>query len=169
MLLSWGMSRKRQAEPLTEQLSLWKPASTAMLSNWTLFKVFREAGLPGGLFRMCVFVLVLGSRDTKQTTHSVQPQQQGCFRQELMNSERTGHRSLDGVRSYKRTSQEQRQALSDIVNLTTPQPKKQKMMSPHNPEAATCSQNTQQMGLAPAQISLQSCNNITFNINYGSV
>ena len=83
--------------------------------------------------------------------------------------ERTGHRSLDGVRSYKRTSPEQRQALSDIVNLTTPQPKKQKMMSPHNPEAATCSQNTQQMGLAPAQISLQSCNNITFNITYGSV
>ena len=30
--------------------------------------------------------------------------------------ERTGHRSLTGVRSYKRTSDEQREALSDILN-----------------------------------------------------
>ena len=30
--------------------------------------------------------------------------------------ERTGHRSLDGVRSYKRTSASQREALSDILN-----------------------------------------------------
>ena len=30
--------------------------------------------------------------------------------------ERTGHRSLEGVRSYKRTSEQQRQALSDILN-----------------------------------------------------
>ena len=34
---------------LMGNVALWKPASTAMLSNWTLFKVFREAGLPGGL------------------------------------------------------------------------------------------------------------------------
>ena len=30
--------------------------------------------------------------------------------------ERTGHRSLEGVRSYKRTSDAQREALSDILN-----------------------------------------------------
>ena len=30
--------------------------------------------------------------------------------------ERTGHRSLEGVRSYKRTSDTQREALSDILN-----------------------------------------------------
>ena len=30
--------------------------------------------------------------------------------------ERTGHRSLEGVRSYKRTSDQQREALSDILN-----------------------------------------------------
>ena len=32
--------------------------------------------------------------------------------------ERTGHRSLTGVRSYKQTSDEQRVALSDIMNCT---------------------------------------------------
>ena len=31
--------------------------------------------------------------------------------------ERTGHRSLEGVRSYKRTSNQQREALSDVLNL----------------------------------------------------
>ena len=32
--------------------------------------------------------------------------------------ERTGHRSLDGVRSYKRTSAKQQEYLSDILGLT---------------------------------------------------
>ena len=31
--------------------------------------------------------------------------------------ERTGHRSLDGVRNYKRTSDQQRQVLSDVLNM----------------------------------------------------
>ena len=35
---------------------------------------------------------------------------------EQMVMERTGHRSLEGVRSYKRTSDKQREALSDILN-----------------------------------------------------
>lgn len=38
--------------------------------------------------------------------------------------ERTGHRSIEGVRSYKRTSDEQREALSDLLNrqMTVPGP-----------------------------------------------
>ena len=40
--------------------------------------------------------------------------QSGVEEQQIM--ERTGHRSLEGVRSYKRTSDEQREALSDILN-----------------------------------------------------
>ncbi len=32
--------------------------------------------------------------------------------------ERTGHRSIEGVRSYKRTSMEQREAVSDILSNT---------------------------------------------------
>lgn len=33
--------------------------------------------------------------------------------------ERTGHQSLDGVRSYKRTSTDQQESMSDILNGTT--------------------------------------------------
>ena len=35
------------------QVSVWKPSNTAVLSNWTIFKIFREAGLPDGV---CNFV-----------------------------------------------------------------------------------------------------------------
>ena len=34
--------------------------------------------------------------------------------------ERTGHRSIEGVRSYKRTSETQREVLSDILNRKVP-------------------------------------------------
>jgi len=79
--------------------------------------------------------------------------------------ERTGHRSLDGVRSYKQTSKEQLEVVSDIVNLSAPEPKKQKTLNPHTVPYS----HAQQMGVAPAQISLQNCSNITFNITYGQV
>ena len=136
---------------------------------WFAAKPLGHNPLDSMVKEMCKAAGITGykTNHSLRTTTATRLFQAGVDEQLIM--ERTGHRSLDGVRSYKRTSQEQRQALSDIVNLTTPQPKKLKMMSPHNPEAATCSQNTQQMGLAPAQISLQSCNNITFNITYGSV
>jgi len=32
---------------------VWKPASTAVLSNWALFNVLREAGLPDGVINFC--------------------------------------------------------------------------------------------------------------------
>lgn len=38
---------------LMGNVSVWKPSNTAVLSNWTIFKVFREAGLPDGV---CNFV-----------------------------------------------------------------------------------------------------------------
>lgn len=30
-------------------MTVWKPSDTAMLSNWTVFRVLREAGLPPGV------------------------------------------------------------------------------------------------------------------------
>ncbi len=34
---------------LTGNCVIWKPSDTAMLSNWTIFKIMREAGLPPGV------------------------------------------------------------------------------------------------------------------------
>ena len=43
--------------------------------------------------------------------------QSGCVEQEI--NERTGHRSLEAVRSYKRSSNKQLQQVSDILNNVT--------------------------------------------------
>jgi len=39
------------APALMGNVVLWKPASTAILSNWVVFKVLREAGLPDGVIQ----------------------------------------------------------------------------------------------------------------------
>ena len=48
--------------------------------------------------------------------------------------ERTGHRSIEGVRSYKRTSAEQRMALSDILNWSRKVPRMESKMESAAPE-----------------------------------
>ena len=46
--------------------------------------------------------------------------QAGVDEQHIM--EKTGHHSLEGIRSYKRTSSEQQEAVSDILALTKKKP-----------------------------------------------
>ena len=91
--------------------------------------------------------------------------------EEQMIMERTGHRSTEGVRSYKRTSDKQRQALSDLLNHTeashctavTSQP------SASTTVAATSSQNAfhavsnQQQLHAALSLPSVSFNNCTVN------
>ena len=68
--------------------------------------------------------------------------------EDQLNMERTGHASVDGVRSYKHTSDEQRTALSDIINLSGPHlQQQQQVMGP--------------------QLSMQGITNCVININYG--
>ena len=68
---------------------------------------------------------------------------------------RTGHRSLDGVRSYKCTSEHQQVALSDIINLSVLEPKRLNLDN-----------NQQQM--IGAHLSIQGCTGCTTNVNYRS-
>ena len=64
--------------------------------------------------------------------------------------ERTGHRSIDGVRSYKRTSEQQRTALSDLLNLSAPETKRMNIAANHQ-----------------ATLTIEGCSNCTINVNYG--
>jgi integrase len=57
---------------------------------------------------------VLRQNHSLRSTAALHLYQAGVDEQLVM--ERTGHRSLEGVRSYKRTCDEQRIALSDILN-----------------------------------------------------
>ena len=84
-----------------------------------------------------------------RTTTATRLFRAGCDKQLIM--ERTGHRSLDRVRSYKRSSDEQHLALSEIVNGLL------------KPATLTANQQLQMTGTAPG-VSLQNCSNITINI-----
>ena len=93
--------------------------------------------------------------------------------------ERTGHRSIEGVRSYKRTSETQREVLSDILNMTK-HPKlhddttlQQPTLPPATPEhpphtlIERAAQHSQQLqGLSFPSLTFNNCT-ITFNV--GSV
>lgn len=84
--------------------------------------------------------------------------------------ERTGHGSLDGVRSYKRTTDMQREALSDILNCKRP-----RLEYPTSSSAGS-SHNTLQLDVTTNMLGntdnstaglfhFTSCSNITININ----
>ena len=93
--------------------------------------------------------------------------------------ERTGHRSLEGVRSYKRTSDTQREALSDIINLqktvTPPPPSTDSQCTQRSTECRSSAPQTVQsthssqllQGLSLPSATFHNCT-ITFNVGTGS-
>ena len=84
--------------------------------------------------------------------------------------ERTGHKSTDGVRSYKRTSENQREALSDILNRA----RVEEPSTVPIPSSATPVVQTQNIIQASTQNQLQGLNlssalfsNCTVHFNIG--
>ena len=69
---------------------------------------------------------------------------------------RTGHHSVDGVRAYKRVSDEQRQALSDVLN-TAPDAKKPKL----DPKLET--DNGEQTNSEKRSLQITGCYGVTIN------
>lgn len=83
--------------------------------------------------------------------------------------ERTGHRSVEGVCSYKRTSDQQREVLSDILNRA-PTPKHTASHLPRH-SAPTLTQSASQQvlqGLSLPSATFHSCN-VNFYIGSNSV
>ena len=83
-----------------------KPLGHYTLSK-TVARLCREAGISG-----------YKTNHSLRATTATRLYQSGVDEQLVM--ERTGHRSLEGVRNYKRTSDMQREALSDILNHKKP-------------------------------------------------
>ena len=97
--------------------------------------------------------------------------------------ERTGHRSIKGVRSYKRTSEEQEQGISDILSrakrpqvttLNPSPPVPSTSTVPHIPDLPFFNQhpltyqhhnNMTGNSSIPAGFYLHSCNSVVININ----
>ena len=98
--------------------------------------------------------------------------------------ERTGHRSIDGVRSYKRTSENQQQEISDILSLSASLPMlstpSQPTVSPspslplqNNPATVQrdvyppvqCANAQYNMSNMPGIFTFHSCGSVVVNIN----
>ncbi len=91
--------------------------------------------------------------------------------QELMSNLQWSERDTGAWMESGATNEQprnKRETLSDIVNLSTPAPKKQRpnpLDMQFEVSSSSGDQRLQQQGLAPVQLSLQHCNNITFNIS----
>lgn len=112
----------------------FQPLKTPRPDCWFSNKPIGHNTLDGTVARLCQQAQIQGFR----TNHSLRATAatrlfQASVDEQLI-MERTGHRSLEGVRSYKRTSDNQREALSDILNSGT---KKSKLSL--SPQAAIAS------------------------------
>ena len=72
--------------------------------------------------------------------------------------ERTGHHSVDGVRSYKRTSQQQVKVLSDVLNLSAAKTPKRVKVATQQQESTSAS----------TYFDFKGCSNCTINVQYCS-
>ena len=131
------------------------------------------------LSRICKCAGIEGykTNHSLRATSTTRLYQAGVDKQLVM--ERTGHRSLEGVRSYKRTSDTQREALSDIINLqktATPAPSTDSQcVQPSTECRTTAPQQTVQsthssqllQGLSLPLVMFYNCT-IIFNVGTGS-
>ena len=93
-----------------------KPASKPTSACWYSCRPVGHNPISVTVARLCRAAGITGfkTNHSLRATSTSRLYQSGVDEQLVM--ERTGHRSLTGVRSYKRTSDEQREALSDILN-----------------------------------------------------
>ena len=138
-----------------------KPLGYHTLSN-TVAHLCKAAGISG-----------YKTNHSLRATAATRLYESGVDEQLVM--ERTGHRSLDGVRSYKRTSDTQRRELSDILNC-----KRVRVEEPTSPASTSANppQTPFNIDLVPRTTNMQantqnstsglfhftSCSNITINI-----
>ena len=80
--------------------------------------------------------------------------------------ERTGHRSIDGIRSYKRTADFQRENIFELQCIKT-SGYRVSMPLPMVPKHAGIKSPNATKNVVPGTYNFHSCANVTFNIQYG--
>ena len=103
-----------------------KPLQSATNGCWFTKQPLGHNVLSNMVNRMCLKAGITGykTNHSLRATTASRLYHEGVDEQLIM--ERTGHRSLDGIRSYKRTSSEQVMVLSDVLNNTTTVNKRKK-------------------------------------------
>ena len=95
-----------------------KPLKNPRGAYWYAAQPIGRDKLNGTVARICKAAGIQGFK----TNHSLRATAVTCLYHadidEQIIMETTGHRSLEGVRSYKRTSDQQKESISDILSLT---------------------------------------------------
>ena len=130
-----------------------KPLSSATNGCWFSRQPMGHNLLSNMVHKMCLRAGVSGykTNHSLRATTASRLYHEGVDEQLIM--ERTGHHSIDGIRSYKRTSTEQVMCLSDILNNPTSNGNKIKKSS----------ESDSQYDLSKLQFS--GCSNISIIIN----
>ena len=137
-------------------------------SCWFSTIPLRHNTLHSTIARMCNAAGISGfkTNHSLRATAATRLYQSGVDEQLVM--ERMGHRSIDGIRSYKRTADFQRENISDILNcnaskrvgtVSMPLPMVSKHAGIESPNAMK--------NVVPGTYNFHSCANVTFNIQYG--
>ena len=126
----------------------FQPLKNPTPDCWFSKKPIGHNALDGTVARLCQGAKIPGYRTNHSLRATAATRLFHASVDEQLIMERTGHRSLEGVRSYKRTSDDQREALSDILNSGTKKPKLSPAIQPHAPIISahdqlqiTCRQN----------------------------
>ena len=92
------------------------PARSPTLTCWYSKKMIGHTMLSSTVGRLCRLAGIEGyyTNHSLCATITTRLYKSGINKQLVV--ERTDHRSMEGVRSYKRTSDEQREAISDLLN-----------------------------------------------------
>lgn len=93
-----------------------QPLSKPTATQWYSAKPLGHNTLSKAISKICKLAGMSGfkTNHSLRVTAATRLYQSGVDEQLIM--EKTGHRSLEGVRSYKRTSDEQRESISDILS-----------------------------------------------------
>ena len=165
-----------------------QPMHTPTSQCWYTNKPLGHHTLRNTVARLCKEAGITGykTNHSLRATAATRLYQSGIDEQLVM--ERTGHRSLEGVRNYKRTSDQQREALSDILNSKRVCSDATTATSSTNPSPCTsltptsCSHEQPKLVLPPPSNNMQahiqnttstpaafyfsSCSSITINVNH---
>ena len=121
----------------------FQPLKTPTPDCWFSKKPIGHNRLDGTVARLCHEANIPGYRTNHSLRATAATRLFHASVDEQLIMERTGHRSLEGVRSYKRTSDDQRESLSDILNSG---PKKQKLAVASQPVATVSVHREQSSG-----------------------
>ena len=141
-----------------------RPLTNPTSSCWYSIQPIGRNKLAQTVSRLCSSAGIQGfkTNHSLRVTNATRLYASGADEQLVV--ERTGHRSIDGVRSYKRTTEEQQVALSDTLNRTK-QPRLE-IVAPESSTNQTLVQVSKTLSASiPGHFTFNSCSNISINFN----